>query len=79
MTRHVEYECKLNQHAQLLLTVSDEATKDLTQVHDKLDRKKLVENANEETLESFRQRHSEHHTKVEDLISDHVQDQTDYW
>ena len=36
--KHIETECKLNQQAQLLLTVSDEATKDLKKVHDKIDR-----------------------------------------
>ena len=38
--KHIEAECKLNQQAQLLLTVSDEATKDLHKVHDKIDRQR---------------------------------------
>ena len=38
--KHVETECKLSQQAQLLLTVSDQATKDLHKVHDKLDRQR---------------------------------------
>ena len=38
--KHIDTECKLNQQAQLLLTVSDEATKDLKKVHDKIDRQR---------------------------------------
>ena len=40
VARHIDTECKLSQQAQLLLTVADEATKDLQKVHDKLDRKR---------------------------------------
>ena len=40
VARHIDTECKLNRQAQLLLTVSDEATKDLQKVHDKLERKR---------------------------------------
>ena len=68
----------MNEQAQLLLTVSDEATKDLKKVHDKLDRKKVLENANEETLVSFCQAESERHSKLDHLISGHVQVQTEH-
>ena len=40
MARHVDTECQLNQQGQLLMTVADEATKDLEKVHDKLERKR---------------------------------------
>ena len=38
--KHIETECKLNQQAQLLLEVSDEASKDLKRVHDKIERQR---------------------------------------
>lgn len=38
--KHVETECKLERQAELLLTVSDEATKDLSKLHDKVDRQR---------------------------------------
>ena len=38
--KHIETECKLNQQAQLLLEVSDEASKDLKRVHDKVERQR---------------------------------------
>ena len=78
MARHVETECKLNKQAQLLLEVSDEATKDLNQMHAKVDRKKMVEQANEATLGTFRQDQSDRHSQLEQLITDHVQTQTDH-
>ena len=40
--KHIETECKLNQQAQLLLEVSDEASKDLKRVHDKVERQRYV-------------------------------------
>jgi len=78
VARHVETECKLNKQAQLLLEVSDEATKDLNQMHAKVDRKKMVEQANEATLGTFRQDQSDRHSQLEQLITDHVQTQTDH-
>ena len=38
--KHIETECKLSQQAQLLLEVSDEASKDLKRVHDKIERQR---------------------------------------
>ena len=40
VSKHVDTECKLRQQAELLLAVSDEATKDRDKLHDKLDRKR---------------------------------------
>jgi len=76
VARHVDTECKLNKQAQLLLTVSDEATKDLDKVHNKLDRKRIVEAANEETFGTYKQSESQRHSKLEQLVAGHVQDQT---
>jgi len=78
VARHVDTECKLNKQAQLLMTVSDEATKDLDKVHNKLDRKRVVETANEKTFGSYKKSESARHSKLEQLIDGHVQVQGDF-
>jgi len=78
VARHVDTECKLNKQAQLLMTVSDEATKDLDKVHNKLDRKRVVEAANEQTFGSYKKSESQRHSKLEQLIAGHVQVQSDF-
>jgi len=54
--KHMETETKLGQQARKLLAVSDLATKDLSLVHDKLERKKAVESANEAVSQTFEEK-----------------------
>ena len=70
-------ECELKDTAEKLYTVADEATKDLEQMHQKVDRKKSVESANEKTLGAFTKSQSEHHSKLEHMLDGHIQEQTD--
>ena len=70
-------ECELRDTAEKLYTVADEATKDLEQMHEKVDRKKIVESANEKTLGAFSKSQSKHHSKLENMLDGHIQEQTD--
>lgn len=76
--KHVETECKLSQQAQLLLTVSDQATKDLDVVHDKMDRQRAVDESNHAQTETFSRDYADRSKRVGALVGMHVQTQSDF-
>ena len=76
--KHVETECKLSQQAQLLLTVSDEATKDLSKVHDKIDRQRKIDAINTETSDGFTREYGDRQKRMESLVGLHVETQSKF-
>jgi len=72
--KHMETETKLGQQARKLLSVSDQATKDLTLVHDKLDRKKEVESTNEAVSQTFQEKFVEDTDTLLDEITTYSAD-----
>jgi len=78
VARHVETECKISQQAQLLLTVSDQASQDLEVVHDKLDRQRAVDETNYVVSETFSRDYGDRHNRMEALVRMHVQTQADF-
>jgi len=76
--KHLETECKLSQQAQLLLTVSDEASQDLKAVHDKVDRQRRLDEANAATTSEFRHEFGDRGKRLESLVSLHVETQTQF-
>jgi len=76
--KHVETECKLSQQAQLLLTVSDQASQDLEAVHNKIDRQRAVDESNHVTTETFSRDYADRQKRVGALVGLHVQTQSDF-
>jgi hypothetical protein len=77
-SRHIDTEAKLRDEAERTQYVADEATKDNLELHNKLDRKNLVEQTNEKTLGDFRHQHSENHEEFVNSITEHVQVQNNF-
>ena len=77
-SRHIDTEGKLREEAERTQYVADEATKDNLELHNKLDRKNLVEKTNEKTLGDFRHQHSENHEEFVNSITEHVQVQNNF-
>ena len=76
--KHLETECKLSKQSELLLAVSDEATKDLDKVHNKVDRMKRIEESNFANADEFHQDYQGRHKQVENLIESHVSAQSKF-
>merc|ERR1712038_619224 len=76
--KHIETECKLNQQAQLLLEVSDEASKDLKRVHDKVERQRLIANANMASTEDFQHDYVQRQSQMDGLVGSHIDSQTKF-
>ena len=76
--KHIETECKLSQQAQLLLTVSDQASQDLEAVHNKIDRQRAVDESNHVTTDTFSRDYADRQKRVGALVGLHVQTQSDF-
>ncbi|GFR05689.1 kinesin-like protein KIF11-A [Trichonephila clavata] len=63
-------ESKLTQQAQMLLQVANETTSDVNKLHEKIDRKKIVERMNEDNCQDFRIMHQKQCAKLDDIITD---------
>ena len=76
--KHLETECKLSKQAELLLAVSDEATRDLDKVHNKIDRMKIIEETNFASADEFHLDYQARHKRMESLVESHVAAQTKF-
>eukprot|EP00096_Caligus_rogercresseyi_P016446 TRINITY_DN910_c0_g1_i2.p1 TRINITY_DN910_c0_g1~~TRINITY_DN910_c0_g1_i2.p1 ORF type:complete len:1078 (-),score=315.91 TRINITY_DN910_c0_g1_i2:356-3589(-) len=76
VSRYVETESKLKSQASTLLTVSDESTRDLSGVHDKLDRIRKLDSDNETSTKKFQSSFQSRYNQLEDSFQSHIQDQS---
>ncbi|GFU14469.1 kinesin-like protein KIF11-A [Nephila pilipes] len=63
-------EGKLTQQAQMLLQVANETTDDVNKLHEKINRKKMVEKINENNYQDFKAMHQKQYAKLDDIITD---------
>jgi hypothetical protein len=76
--KHIETECKLSQQAELLMTVSDEATKDLKKVHDKVDRQRMIEKSNVQNSQDFLREYPQLQNQMDSLVGSHIDSHTKF-
>ena len=70
--RHQETERKLSRQAQTLLEVSEKSTYDLSKVHDKIERQKIIQDLNDEIKAKVNVTIEEHHESYGNAIKESV-------
>ncbi|XP_040583693.1 kinesin-like protein KIF11 [Lepeophtheirus salmonis] len=76
VARQAEIECKLSKQANILLAVSDESTKDLNGVHDKLDRLRDLEARNVEVSKDFHSSFVSKYNRIEESFESQIMEQS---
>uniref|UniRef100_A0A0K2UXY6 Kinesin 5 [Nasonia vitripennis] n=2 Tax=Lepeophtheirus salmonis TaxID=72036 RepID=A0A0K2UXY6_LEPSM len=78
VARQAETECKLSKQANILLAVSEESTKDLNGVHDKLDRLRDVEARNDQVSKDFHSTFVSNYNKIEESFESQIIEQSKF-
>ena len=73
--RHQETEKKITLQAKTLLSVSENSTKDLLRLHDKLDRQKVIDDSNEKVKCQFTNEFERHQTSLTNTLKNSVEEQ----
>ncbi|CAB4061188.1 KIF11 [Lepeophtheirus salmonis] len=76
VARQAEIECKLSKQANILLAVSDESTKDLNGIHDKLDRLRDLEARNVEVSKDFHSSFVSKYNRIEESFESQIMEQS---
>ena len=73
--KHQETERKLSKQAHTLLEVSELSTKDLSKVHDKIERQKDIQDSNDKVKMKLVSAVQEHHGSIENAITESVKNE----